>query len=237
MKKTFKYLISVVIVLLFSTAIYVYWQLSSSQPKLNGQVESGVSELTLVTRDQQGIPQITAKNRLDVSYALGYLHGQERFFQMALLRRNSAGELSELFGKLALSHDKRIRIHQFRKRVNEFVQRLPQHHKMILESYTQGVNKGLSELNNFPFEYIILDTAPKPWLPQDSMLVLYSIYVDLQDEFGNRERTLGALRDLLPEQYYNFLTPAGSQWDSAIDGSNLKPSPIPQQQSNFPHKM
>jgi penicillin amidase len=225
-----KYLVNtikIIIILLLTLVIIAYFYLRASLPKLDGQVTGNVLTPVSVTRDNQGIPTIVASSREDLSFALGYLHGQERFFQMDLLRRNSAGELSELFGKIALQHDKAVRVHQFRKRVHKFVNLLTDKQQSILKQYTKGVNQGLSDLSAQPFEYTLLNAQPSNWQPEDSLLVLYSMYMDLQYEFGDREQTLGVLKALLPEDSYRFLTPEGSNWDAAIDNTEYAPTAIP----------
>ncbi|TKB47136.1 penicillin acylase family protein [Thalassotalea mangrovi] len=217
----------ILLIVLIMMVIAIYWYLSQSLPKLDGKVVGQIDQEVIVTRDQQGIAQISGTNRQDVSFALGYVHGQERFFQMDLLRRNSAGELAELFGELAFNHDKKVRVHQFRKRVTEFVTLLTDEQQSILQYYTAGVNQGLNELGAKPFEYALLRAEPKPWLPEDSLLVLYSMYMDLQYEYGDRELLLGAMSDLLSKDAFQFLTPEGSNWDAAVDGTQLPKGEIP----------
>src|SRR5215475_4350823 len=63
-----------------------------------------------------GVPTISGVDRADLAYATGFLHAQDRFFQMDLLRRAAAGELSELVGPAALDLDRRHRLHRFRNR-------------------------------------------------------------------------------------------------------------------------
>lgn len=217
---------AVVLIVIIAVTI-IYWLLNQSLPQLTGSIVAPITNKLTVTRDGNGVAQISGQSRNDVSYALGYLHGQERFFQMDLLRRNSAGELSELFGELALSHDQNIRVHQFRKRVNEYVNYLTDEQKQVLQQYTLGVNDGLTQLAATPFEYSLLRVEPQVWQPQDSLLVLYSMYMDLQYEYSDREATLGTLADLLPQDVFTFLTPEGSNWDAAIDHSQYSASPIP----------
>ena len=227
-----KYLVNtikIIIVLLLIFFAIAYFYLSQSLPKLDGQISAPIADKIAVTRDEQGTAQITGGSRQDVSFALGYLHGQERFFQMDLLRRNSAGELSELFGDLALKHDTKVRAHQFRKRVKQYVTLLTNEQQAILKNYTLGVNQGLADLSAQPFEYLLLGASPKTWVAEDSLLTLYSMYMDLQYEYGDREQTLGTLKALLPAAIYDFLTPKGSNWDAAIDGSRYEPKPIPKQ--------
>ena len=101
-----------------------------------------------------------AKHRSDASFALGYLHGQERFFQMDLLRRNSAGELSELFGAIALPHDKKVRAHQFRQRANRFIKQLSPRQTAALKAYTNGVNQGIGDLGTIAyFQFVWTDSG------------------------------------------------------------------------------
>ncbi|NMP15893.1 penicillin acylase family protein [Thalassotalea sp. Y01] len=217
--------IALVILIVAAVAIYLY--LRQSLPKLEGKVDAQVEQAVTATRDDQGIAQITGGTRQDVSFALGYLHAQERFFQMDLLRKNSAGELSELFGEIAVKHDSKIRKHQFRKRVGEYVKLLTDEQQAILQNYTAGVNQGLYELSAKPFEYALLRSEPKPWVTEDSMLVLYSMYLDLQYEYGDRELLLGAMSDLLSADAFQFLTPEGSNWDAAVDATELPKGQIP----------
>ncbi|NVK24433.1 MAG: penicillin acylase family protein [Gammaproteobacteria bacterium] len=220
----------VAVALLALIIIFIYVYLRQSLPILDGEIKGKVQQAVTVTRDRLGIAQISAMSREDVSFALGYLHGQERFFQMDLLRRNSAGELSELFGDLALKHDEKVRVHQFRKRVGDYVNLLTNVQRSLLKSYTQGVNQGLLELGAKPFEYALLGGTPKKWQEEDSLLVLYSMYMDLQYEYGDRERLLGAMSDLLSTDAYQFLTPNGSEWDAAVDDTVLPKGSIPQSQ-------
>src|SRR5258708_11030284 len=98
-------------------ALGVYGFLRCSLAILDGDVRgNGLTAPVTVTRDALGIPTITAGNRLDAAYVTGYLHGQDRFFQMDLLRRVAAGGLSGLFGPRAPAIDRRHRLHRLRPR-------------------------------------------------------------------------------------------------------------------------
>src|SRR5258708_12350238 len=106
-------------------ALGVYGFLRCSLAILDGDVRgNGLTAPVTVTRDALGIPTITAGNRLDAAYVTGYLHAQDRFFQMDLLRRVAAGELSELFGKGALEIDPPHPLHPFPPRAPRFLQSL-----------------------------------------------------------------------------------------------------------------
>jgi penicillin G amidase len=83
-----------------------------------------LSAPTTIERDALGVPTIRAANRLDVARALGWLHAQDRFFQMDLQRRVAAGELSEIFGRRALQRDRATRRNGFRRVAGAVLARL-----------------------------------------------------------------------------------------------------------------
>ena len=231
MKSYKKILLGCTLVLFFVFATgftWLYGQIESALPMLDGKADIyGLSGTTLVERDENGVATIKADNRNDVAVALGFVHAQERFFQMDLLRRNSAGELSSLFGPAALKHDKRIRQHRFRDRARTVIKNLPKEQLALLKAYTRGVNQGLDMLKAAPFEYLLLQQTPALWREEDSILTIFSMYIDLQFEYGERELTLGLIKSTLGNDVYQFLNPRGSRWDAAIDNSRYGNSPIP----------
>jgi penicillin amidase len=211
-----------------SLGTWVYSQIDSALPVLEGKKTLlGLSDTAIVERDIQGIVTIKATKRNDVAVATGFIHAQERFFQMDLLRRNSAGELASLFGEKALPHDKEIRRHRFRERARVIVSQLPKNDLALLKAYTRGVNQGISHLKSAPFEYLLLQQEPVSWQEEDTILTVLSMYMDLQYAAGDRERTLGNIKNTLGEDVFKFLNPKGSIWDAAIDGTQLSPSPMP----------
>jgi len=214
--------------ILASGATWLYSKVDSALPILNGkETVFGLKATAIVERDNQGIVTIKAKSRLDVAVTLGFVHAQERFFQMDLLRRNSAGELSSLFGALALDYDKSIRRHRFRERARAIVNALPKEQGELLKAYTRGVNQGLMYLGTEPFEYILLQQDPVQWREEDSVLAVFSMYIDLQYHDGQRERSLGLMKAILSADVYAFLDPKGSVWDAAIDNSQHLSAPMP----------
>ncbi len=113
--------------------------LRSSLPLYEGELSAEVNQSVAISRDAQGYASIEGKNRNDVAYALGFVHAQERFFQMDLLRRNAAGELSELFGEMALELDKKRRIHRFRAKAERGFAALPADAKSAIAAlYSRG---------------------------------------------------------------------------------------------------
>src|SRR5690606_37244079 len=130
-----------------------------------------------VTRDALGIPTIRAATREDAARALGFLHAQDRFFQMDLSRRRAAGELSALVGGGALALDREIRMHRFRAEAERALALMAPGDRGVLDAYAAGVNSGLAALDSPPFEYILLRQDPAPWRPEDSLLVDLAMFI------------------------------------------------------------
>src|SRR4249919_2843529 len=208
------------LLLLFFLAIgWMWWLLRGSLPTLEGELAlPGLSAPVQVQRDVQGVVSIRAANAIDAARALGFVHGQERFFEMDLLRRSAAGELSELLGAIALERDKAVRVHRLRARTDASLAvvagaRMPQ-----LQAYTQGVNAGLASLRSKPWPYLLLRTQPRPWRPADTALAGYAMFFDLQDESNSRELALWKIRQLLPPALYKLIAADGTEWDAPLLG-------------------
>ncbi|HBL30011.1 MAG TPA: penicillin acylase, partial [Acidobacteria bacterium] len=178
-------------------------------------------------RDALGVPTIRADSRVDGARALGFLHAQDRFFQMDLLRRSSAGELSALFGALAIDVDKANRLHRFRHVAGRVLARATPDERAVFEAYAAGVNAGLAALGAKPWEYLVLRTDPQPWVPEDTVLTVYAMFLDLQDGKAGYESDVGLVHDLLPLPLAQFLTPVGTAWDAPLVGSPLASPPVP----------
>jgi penicillin G amidase len=203
-------------------------RLRASLPHVDGRLElRGLTAPVIVTRDALGIPTIRGTTRQDVARATGFLHAQDRFFQMDLARRRAAGELSDLVGARALMIDREIRIHRFRDEAQRAVALLQPHDRAILDAYTAGVNGGLHALGASPFEYLMLRQTPRDWWPEDSLLVVLSMFITLQDADGSYEATLATMHDVLPGAVVDFLAPRGTEWDSPVDGSAFTMPAIP----------
>lgn len=207
-----------------------YGALRMSLPVLEGGLAlPGLTAPVRIERDDLGVPTISAANQRDRARALGVLHAQDRFFQMDLLRRTAAGELAELFGTPAVAMDRGKRLHRFRARAHDALANLPADDRVVLDAYVDGVNHGLSSLGSRPFEYWLLRTDPVPWRPEDSLLVIYAMYLNLQDDIAARDNTIERLRRLVGEQALAFFIPARTAWDASLDDAadTVAAAPIP----------
>ncbi|HXV62841.1 MAG TPA: penicillin acylase family protein [Vicinamibacteria bacterium] len=214
--------------LLIVAGVSTYHRFSRSLPKLDGEIElAGLSAPVTLERDALGVATLRGANRMDLSRALGFVHAQERFFQMDLMRRSAAGELAALLGKDALSIDRSRRIHRMRARAERVLTRAGPRERELVTSYADGVNAGLASLGASPFEYLLLRQQPSPWTPEDSVLVVYSMFFQLNDETGRDDADVGLMFDVLPRELAEFLTPAGTEWDAPVEGEPLEVAPIP----------
>ena len=202
--------------------------LRASLPQIDGEFAvAGIGAGVRIARDADGIPAISAANRGDLAFATGFAHAQDRFFQMDMIRRQAAGELSELVGRVALGVDKRFRFHRFRSRARAVLDAASTSDREIIEAYAAGVNAGLASLGTRPFEYFVLGAEPSPWLAEDSVLVVFAMYMDLNDSRARKEVQRGLAHRVLPEPVYAWMYPQGTSWDAPIMGDPRPAMPIP----------
>lgn len=214
-------------VVVATTIAAAYLLLRASLPSLDGTTFATVSAPVGIERDALGVTTITAANRVDLAYATGYVHGQDRFFQMDLQRRVAAGELSALLGHDMLALDKRHRRHSFRNVARQVLADATSEQRALIDAYTGGVNAGLASLAVKPFEYLLLRTAPDPWKAEDCPLVAFAMYIDLNDSDGARELERARLHAALPRPVFDILYPRGSEWDAPLDGAELRGPSLP----------
>lgn len=202
------------------------WLVAGSRAQLEGiqQVKGPLHPVT-IERDALGTATITGQSRDDITYALGYIHAQERFFPMDLMRRMPAGELSELVGSAALQTDIVHRRHRLRAVAKAAYATLPPEEKHVLDLYRDGVNAGLAHLREKPWEYFLLNAKPQPWRSEDTLLVIAAMYLDLDGDGRNeRELHLAELRAVLPSALADFLLSPDPNWEAPLKG-RMSPSP------------
>ncbi len=217
-----------VVLLIGGACLWAVSLLRGSLPQIDGRIAAdGLTAPVVVERDALGIPTIRAENRVDLAFATGFVHAQDRFFQMDLLRRNSAGELSEIVGPATVAADRKVRVHRFRDAAKQVLASADEQDRALLDAYAAGVNAGLASLDAKPFEYYLLGVDPVPWQPEDSALVMFSMYLDLQGNDFRDEVALGLMHDTLPPEMFAFLAPPGTEWDAPIQGEAFETPAIP----------
>jgi len=213
---------------LVGAGLWLRHRVAASLPQVRGTLAlAGLSAPVTVERDSLGTPTLRAATRVDAARALGFIHAQDRFFQMDLLRREASGEFAELFGPFLLKHDQNRRRHGCRGLATHILAGMPPPQRALLAAYADGVNAGLRALGDKPFEYILLRAEPRPWQPADSILAIYAMYFDLHDWRTRVETDLGVVHDHVPAKVFDFVDPQGTEWDAPLVGAAFSTPPIP----------
>jgi penicillin G amidase len=215
-------------------AFCVYALLAASLPRRTGAASvPGLASTVSIDLDARAVPTIRAASFEDALRGQGYMHAQERFFEMDLLRRLPAAELAALLGERAVASDLVQAPFEFRTRARAVLATLPAEQIAWLDAYTAGVNAGLADLRTRPPEYWLLRSAPQVWRSEDSVLVVLAFYTMLSNN-DTFERSQGVLHDTVPPEVYEFLTPSTSRFDRPLvtgdpadPTGGYEPLPIP----------
>jgi penicillin amidase len=143
---------------------------ASSLPRVRGEETLQTLNADVqIYRDKEGIPHIFAQNKGDAFAALGFVHAQDRLFQMDMMRRAGQGRLAEVLGKDLVNYDRKNRTLGFGWRAQEKFKALAPDAQAALQSYADGVNAFLKH-GPFPPEFALLGITPEPWQPWHSIL-------------------------------------------------------------------
>ncbi|WP_069816072.1 penicillin acylase family protein [Streptomyces sp. TP-A0874] len=203
--------ITLVLLLVAGVGYGTFWSVSSvraSFPETTGSLKlKGLSKPVQVKRDEYGVPQIYADTDEDLFIAQGYVHAQDRFWEMDVRRHITAGRLSEMFGESQVETDAFLRTMGWREVAKEeYRTKLSERTKEYLRAYTAGVNAYLAEHEgaSLSVEYAVLgltgDYRPHKWSPVDSIAWLKAMAWDLRGNVQQEiDRSLMASR-LSPEE-------------------------------------
>jgi penicillin amidase len=164
-----------VIVLLLGVLLFagIYLYLHRSLPEVSGTIKlAGPGAPIEIIRDKDGIPHIYAQSQPDAFFGLGYVHAQDRLWQMEFQRRVGQGRLSELIGEPTVSTDRFIRILGVYRAAQSAWQRLPLDERRTIEAYVNGVNAfiGTHQGSRLPPEFTVFGAQPEPWSGPDVLV-------------------------------------------------------------------
>ena len=228
MLRLFRFALLALTFLILLVLAAAFGLLRASLPVLDGsRVLDGLTAPATIERDADGVPTVTAATRLDLARATGFVHAQDRYFQMDLARRLAGGELAELLGGALTSVDHRNRLHRFRRVAGEIVAHTPPAQRALLDAYVAGVNQGLASLRARPFEYWLLRADPRPWRAEDTVMIVHSMFLRLNDAYATRDAQRGVMSRRLPSTLDDFLNPLGTDWDAPLQGGVPAQPPLP----------
>jgi penicillin amidase len=162
------------VVVLFALGVGAFevglWR-RSGLPVRSGEIAiAGLSAPVEVRFDEAAVPHVGAANLLDLGAALGWLHANERMFQLELGRRRASGRLSELVGAAGLSEDVAMRSLGIRRTAERWLAALEPESRALLEAYARGVNAWIAaHVDNLPSDLSVLADELEPWTPVDSL--------------------------------------------------------------------
>jgi penicillin G amidase len=160
---------------------------------------AGLTAPVTIERDRYGIPTVAAANDRDAAFALGYLHAQNRLFQMDLMRRDGAGRLSEWFGAAALPTDEFMRTLGIYRVAQAEYQTMTPEGRAIVDAYTAGVNAWLETRDvALPPAYYLLGVRPEPWRPADTLVWGKLMALELCGNFRDELLRAAMSRHLTP---------------------------------------
>jgi len=187
---------------------YAYFTARSALPQLDGTVGvKGLQSAVNVVRDGHGVPAIEAGNLQDLFFAQGYVTAQDRLWQMDVMRRFGAGELSEILGPDLLKVDREQRILGLRAAAKKSIAMASSRDRAYLDAYANGVNAFIGgHSRSLPIEFRILQYRPKSWQAEDSIVIANQMVKDLNFytfmDTMSREKILAKLGPELTSDLY-----------------------------------
>ena len=187
------WLLAIVLLLVIAAAGVGWWTVQRSFPTTSGRIDApGLIAPVSVYRDDAGIPQLVADNDHDLFYAQGFVHAQDRFWEMDFRRHVTAGRLAELFGASQVGTDTFIRTLDWRGVAEREYDALDETSRAYYEAYAAGVNAYLDQRSGagLSLEYAVLGLqnpgySPEPWTPVDSIAWLKAMAWDLRSNLGD----------------------------------------------------
>jgi penicillin G amidase len=175
------WLLFILALLAVGVVAYGYLITRSALPQLDGTLAvKGLSAAVKVTRDGHGVPAIEAATLEDLFLAQGYVTAQDRLWQMDVMRRFGAGELSEILGPDLLKIDREQRILGLRAAARKSLQMASPRDRSYFEAYARGVNAFIeTHGSSLPIEFRILRYQPTPWQAEDSIVIANQMVKDL----------------------------------------------------------
>ncbi|MCX7960014.1 MAG: penicillin acylase family protein [Burkholderiales bacterium] len=191
---------------LAGVAAYLY--LLRSLPQTRGDIRlAGLGGPVEVLRDRYGIPHIHAQSLTDAVFALGFVHAQDRLWQMEINRRIAAGRLSEVVGPAGLETDRFLRTLGIRRAAEANLNALDEETRSLLRAYADGVNAFLATDPVLPVEFWLTGVRPEPWTPADSIAWVKMMAWDLGGNWRSEVLRMRLAKTLPLSRIHQFLPP------------------------------
>lgn len=142
------------------------------RPRVEGALRfDGLDHRIEIIRDRHGVPHVFAQTERDAIFGQGFVHAQDRLFQVDLLRRVAAGRLSEVFGTRTIESDRFMRRLGLARIALQNLESASDEERALLDAYARGFNAGGPTLRTLPPEYAAIRARPNPWRPEHTLLI------------------------------------------------------------------
>jgi penicillin amidase len=207
MRKVFR-LLAFLAVLAAAIVLLGYVYLRQSLPQLEGEIAvAGIGAPVEILRDRYGVPHIFAASERDAQFALGFVHAQDRLWQLEMNRRIGAGRLSEALGPGGLETDRFMRTLGVRRAARANHARLDEDARATLDAYAAGVNAFFATEPVLAPEFLLLRVRPEPWSPVDSIAWLKMMAWDVGGNWRSELLRMRLARTLDTARIHEFLPP------------------------------
>lgn len=217
------WLLGLALLLGFLGGVGAYLTLRASLPQVEGRVVlEGLSAPVEVVRDKWGVVRLRAQSLEDLFFAQGFVHAQERLWQMEFQRRVGQGRLAEVLGEVALPQDRFLRTWGFYQAAKSAYQRLYPEEKRAVDAYAAGVNAFLASGGPLPPEFRLLGFRPEPWTGPDVLVWAKMMSFDLSmnwEEELLRHRLLA--RGVSPERLLELMPPYPEDAPTILQAEDL----------------
>ncbi|MGJ9411400.1 penicillin acylase family protein [Aeromicrobium sp. CF4.19] len=200
--------VAVVLALALAIGTLVFINVRGPFPDVTGErTISGLTADVTIGRDAHGIPQVEAEHELDLFFGQGFVHAQDRFYEMDFRRHVTSGRLAELVGEGALETDQFVRTLGWRRVAEQEYRQLDEPTRKLLRAYARGVNAYIDNRSgsDLALEYTVLsltgpDYRPEPWTPVDSLAWVKAMAWDLRSNMNDEIGRVQAAEDLTTAQ-------------------------------------
>jgi penicillin G amidase len=198
----------VLLLILCVSAAGAYLYLRQSLPRTEGEIRlAGLDDAVEVLRDRHGIPHIYAASLADAYFALGFVHAQDRLWQMEMNRRIGSGRLAEVLGASALEVDRFMRTLGLRRVAEANLRNYDAETRQTLDAYAAGVNAFLDTRPVLPPEFWLLSVNPEQWSAADSIVWTKVMAWDLAGNWRSELMRMRLSRTLSLDRIQEFLAP------------------------------
>ena len=213
-KKVLLVILSIIVILVFTIVVYGFYL----KPKYNGEIKlENIQKETTVYFDDYGVPHIYANSQKDAMIALGYVHAQDRLWQMELIRRIAPGRLSQIFGTKALKTDRffaGIGIDEASEKALSTLDTNSQSYQLA-DAYLKGINQFIAE-GPTPIEFRLLGLDKQKFTIKD----IYNVYGYMAFSFAMAQKTDPLLTDIRDKFGMSYLKDFGL--DGSLNTTQLK---------------